>query len=342
MAAVAVPAMLGPVLGPVLGGLFVTYSSWRLMFYINVPVCLAAVVAAYRVAIPRTRTARGTSLDVLGLALLSPGLAAVIYGLSEMASHGGFSNARVLAPIAVGVGLLIAFAVHALGRTQPLIDLRLFANRAFSVPSALVLLFSMAMLGVQLVLPLYLQQARLLSALDAGLLLAPGGIGMAAALIISGRLSDRTGPRPIVLTGLLLSAISTLVYTQLGAHTSLLLLSSVLVLNGAGIGSALVPSLAAPYRGLRSEQIPRATSAIRILQQLGGSFGVAVLAVVLQRQLVDQGHHGGSLATAYGHTLWWALGFIVLAAIPALLLPGRSANEDAPNGDPAPLEAIPG
>jgi EmrB/QacA subfamily drug resistance transporter len=334
MAAVGVPAMLGPVLGPVLGGLIVTYSSWRLMFYINVPVCLAAVVAAYRVAMPQTRNAEKSSLDVLGLALLSPGIAAVIYGLSQTASHGGFADLRVLGPIAAGVVLLTAFAARSLRHAQPLIDLRLFASRTFSVPSALVLLFSMAMLGTQLVLPLYFQQARHLSALDAGLLLAPGGLGMAAALIVSGRLSDRTGARPIVLTGLLLSAISTLVYTQLGPHTSLAALSAVLVINGAGIGSALVPSLAAPYRGLRPQQIPRATSAIRILQQLGGSFGVAVLAVVLQRQLVDQSPHGGSLAAAYGNTFWWALGFIALAAIPALLLPRAGADEDPKTGRP--------
>jgi predicted MFS family arabinose efflux permease len=310
------------------------------MFYINVPVCLVAVLAAYRVAMPRTRSPHRAPLDGLGLALLSPGLAAVIYGLSQTATYGAFSNVHVLVPIATGVVLLVAFAAHALRHAQPLIDLRLFAVRTFGVPAALVLLFSMAMLGTQLVLPLYLQQARQLSALDAGLLLAPGGIGMAAALIISGRLSDRIGPRPIVLTGLLLSALSTLVYTQLGAHTSLALLSGTLVLNGAGIGSALVPSLASPYRGLRAQQIPRATSAIRILQQLGGSFGVAVLAIVLQRQLVHQAHRGGSLAAAYGHTFWWALAFIALAAVPALLLPGTAAGKQPEAEEPAALDPL--
>jgi MFS family permease len=157
---------------------------------------------------------------------------------------------------------------------------------------------------------------------------------MALALIISGRLSDRIGPRPIVLTGLVLSAISTLTYTQVDAHTSLALLSTLLVLNGAGIGAALVPSLAAPYRGLRTDQIPKATSAIRILQQLGGSFGVSVLAVVLQRQLLTHVHHAGNLAAAYGHTFWWALAFIALAAIPTALLPGTTPEKapGQPNG----------
>lgn len=173
MAAVGVPAMLGPVLGPVLGGVIVTDASWRLMFYLNVPVCLVALFAAYRVAMPRTRREKGAArLDALGLALLSTGVAAVIYGLAESGTYGGFANAHVFAPVAGGVVLLAAFARHALHDAQPLIDLRLFAARTFAAPSALVLLFSMAMLGVQLLLPLYYQQARHETALDAGLLLA--------------------------------------------------------------------------------------------------------------------------------------------------------------------------
>ena len=329
MAAVGVPAMLGPILGPVLGGVIVTDSTWRLMFFINVPVCLAALLFAYRVAMPQTRSAKATKLDAAGLALLSPGIAAVVYSLAQTGKYGSFTDAHVLVPAAVGLVLVAGYVAHALTTRNPLVDLRLFKTRSFSAPSALVFLFSMAMLGVQLLLPLYYQQVRHLSALDAGLLLAPSGVGMALALVISGRLSDKIGPRPIVLTGLLLSAISTLTYTQIDTHTSLALLSSVLVLNGAGIGAALVPSLASPYRGLRRDQIPKATSAIRILQQLGGSLGVSVLAVVLQRQLLSQVHHAGNAAAAYGHTFWWALAFIALAAIPTMLLP-RTAPAKSP------------
>jgi EmrB/QacA subfamily drug resistance transporter len=340
MAAVGVPAMLGPVLGPVLGGVIVTYASWRLMFYINVPVCLAAVLLAYRVAIPNTKaSAGGVRLDGRGLALLSPGLAALVFGLAQTGAYGSFTDWHVLAPIAGGLVLVGAFAAHAFRTPDPLIDLRLFARRSFAAPAALVLLFSMAMLGVSLLLPLYYQQARHQSALDAGLLLAPGGVGMAIALVAAGRLNDRLGPRPLVLAGLLLSATTTLAYTQIGQHTNLALLAALSLLNGAGIGAALVPSLAAPYAGLRAAQIPRATSAVRILQQLGGSFGVAVLAVVLQRQLIAQIHYGGSVAAAYGHTFWWALAFIALASLPALLLPRAIAQNDT-DGKDAALEPL--
>ncbi len=340
MAAVGVPAMLGPVLGPVLGGVIVTDSSWRLMFYLNVPVCLAAVLFAYRVAMPQTRSANASKLDTVGFALLSPGLAAIIYGLAQTGSYGTFTDAHVLIPVTLGLVLIAGYAAHALSTRNPLVDLRLFKTRSFSAPSALVFLFSMAMLGVQLLLPLYYQQVRHQSALDAGLLLAPSGLGMALALTIAGRLSDRIGPRPIVLTGLLLSAVSTLTYTQIDTHTSLALLSAVLVLNGAGIGAALVPSLASPYRGLRTAQIPKATTAIRILQQLGGSFGVSILAVVLQRQLLGQVHRAGNLAAAYSHTFWWALAFIALAAIPTMLLPGTAPEKTPGQRNGAYVEPI--
>jgi EmrB/QacA subfamily drug resistance transporter len=340
MAVIGVPAMLGPVLGPVLGGVLVSDFSWRVMFYVNVPVCLAAVVAAYRVGMPgRTAGAGNARLDAVGLALLSPGLAAVIFGLAQVGSHAGFGDPHVVVPIAAGVALLVAFAVHALRTPNPIIDLRLFRERSFSAASALVLLFTMAMLGTQLLLPLYYQQILHKSALDAGLLLAPRGIGMAVALVAAGKLTDRIGPRPIVLVGLLLSAVSTLAYTQVGYHTSTVALSLLLIVNGAGLGAALVPSLTSPYRGLPKDQIPRATSAIRILQQLGGSFGVAILAVVLQRELVHQAHHVGTaanLAAAYAHTFWWALAFVAVAAIPALMLPGRLAGRGL---EPAPAAA---
>jgi EmrB/QacA subfamily drug resistance transporter len=333
MAVIGIPAMLGPVLGPVLGGVIVTDTSWRVMFYLNVPVCLAAVLAAYRVAMPaRAVGDRGGRLDLIGLALLSPGIAAVVYGLAQAGSHAGFADPHVIAPVAAGAALLLAFAVHALRTPDPIIDLRLFRSRGFSAASALVLLFTMAMLGIQLLLPLYYQQIRHESALDAGLLMAPRGLGMAVALVLAGKLTDRVGPRPIVVVGLVLGGLSTLAYTQVGYHTSTLALSVLLVVNGAGIGAALVPSLASPYRSLRTEQIPRATSAIRILQQLGGSFGVAVLAVVLQRELFQQAH----LAAAYGHTFWWALGFIGLAALPALMLPATPSHRQQVQADAAP------
>jgi EmrB/QacA subfamily drug resistance transporter len=324
MGVVGVPAMLGPVLGPVLGGLIVSNASWRLIFYINVPICLIALVASRGVSMPDLKRPAASRLDVLGLSLLSPGLVAIVYGLSQAGTHGSFADARVLIPIAAGLVLLAGFAVHALRkRTEPIIDLRLFYSRRFASFSGVVFFFSMAMLGTALLLPLYYQQVRGEDALHAGLLLAPQGLGMGIALIVASRLTDRISPRPIILAGLTLTAVATFAYTQIGAHTSVVLLSGAALVSGAGIGAALVPAMTGVYNGLREAAIPKATSSIRIFQQLGGSFGIAILAVVLQQQAT--GLATGGLAQAFGHTFWWALAFIALALVPTLLLPaGRS------------------
>ena len=324
MAAIGVPAMLAPVFGPMLGGLIVSDASWRLIFYVNLPICLLALLATRRVRMPDTKRPAAYRLDLLGLMLLCPALAALIYGLSQAGTHGSFTDKHVVIPIAAGVVLLLGFAAHALRtRIEPIIDLRLFRARSFTGASAVVFFIGMAMLGTALLLPLYYQQARGQDALHAGLLLAPQGIGLGVALVLAAKLTDRLGPRAIVLTGLILTGTSTLAFTRVGAHTSMIALSAALVVNGLGTGAALVPAMASAYKGLAKSAIARATSSMRIFQQLGGSFGVAILAVALQRR--SSGHTDtATLADAFAHTYWWPVAFAALALLPALFLPGRS------------------
>jgi MFS family permease len=221
----------------------------------------------------------------------------------------------------------VAFAVHALRtRIEPIVDLRLFRARSFTAAACLMFLGGLSIFGAMLLLPLYYQQARGQSALDAGLALAPQGVGMMVALVIAGRLTDRVGPRPIVLVGMVLATLGTIPYAEVGPGTSELALGAALVLRGAGLGAVLVPAMTAAYRDLRPEAIPRATSAVRILQQVGASFGTAVLAVILEHQAASHAAAGGAgLAVAFGHTFWWAVGLTALTFIPALLLPSAPA-----------------
>jgi MFS family permease len=174
--------------------------------------------------------------------------------------------------------------------------------------------------------PLYEQGLRGLSALDAGLLLAPQGLAAMIAMPIGGKLGDTIGPRQMVLTGLAFAALGTIAFTQLSGDTSQALLALSGIPRGIGMGLAFPSLLGSSYRTLTHADIPKASTTINILQRLGGAVGTAIFAVILQHGL-DAGHG----ASAFGDTFWWVLGLTVLTAIPAMLLPAG----------PAPVEAAP-
>src|SRR6185369_16590026 len=203
MATVSLPAVLVPILGPVAGGLIVSNLSWRWIFYVNVPICLVALVLAWR------GTAAAPRLDVAGLALLSPAVALTLYGLAQVSGDGGFAHRGVLVPLAAGALLLASFIAWSLRRHRrvtPLIDLRLLRVRSFSGASGLMFISGLSMYGALFLLPLYYQQVRGASALAAGLLLAPQGIGALLPRTLAGKLTDRIGPRPVVLAGMAIAA----------------------------------------------------------------------------------------------------------------------------------------
>lgn len=270
MAVITLPALIGPILGPVLGGLIVGHLSWRWIFYVNLPVCLLALALAWR-GVPEGTPRPGHRLDTTGLLLLSPGLAALVYGLTES----GLAQATA---IPLGAVLTTLFAAHALRAREPLVDLRLFRDRAFTVSCTLLFLNGLALYGGMFLLPLYYQQARGESVIAAGLLLAPQGLGSLLARV-TGPLADRLGPRPVVIAGTLLTALGTLPFVL--PHPAPALLPVALVVRGLGMSAANLAIMVGAYQGLDHARVPHASTTVRIAQQLGGSFGTAVLAAVL-------------------------------------------------------------
>src|SRR4051794_22089957 len=336
MAIMGVPMLLGPILGPILGGWLVDDVSWRWIFYINVPIGILALTASLRI-LPKDRPEPRHKLDLLGLVLLSPGLAALIYGLAATASGGGFGATKVWLPMVAGALLIAAFIRHALRAEEPLIDLGLFRNRTFSVASATMVLFSVAFFGAMLLMPLYFQVVRGESALSAGLILAPQGLGAMLTMPVAGRLVDRTGPGRIVLSGMVLIVIGFLAYTQVEADTSYWLLEGALFVMGMGLGATMMPTMSAAMQTLTRAAVAKASTTLNIIQQVGGSIGTATMAVLLTNAIKNrlgagagEGGIGAAaipaeqrgqvlplMADAFASTFTWALVLVGLAFIPA-------------------------
>ncbi|HEX4018931.1 MAG TPA: MDR family MFS transporter [Frankiaceae bacterium] len=358
MSIVGIPMLLGPVLGPAIGGILVDNFDWRWIFYVNVPIGLLALLLSAR-TLKSDATGTAGKLDILGLSLLSPALALIVYGLSEAGSSGGFGGTTVIVGIVAGFALLAAFIWHALRAKAPLIDLRLFKNRGFTSASITGFLLSGTVFGAMFLLPLYYQVVRGQSALSAGLLMAPQGIGAMLAMPISGRITDRVGAYRIVPFGVAVVVIGTIAYTQVTPGTSEVLLAGSLFIRGLGLGMSMMPSMSAGYQTLQQAEVPRATTTINIVRQVGASLGTAVLAVILQRQIISSvgggGHAGGLLggtaaipeaaqgavAQAFGHSFWWAVGLSVLCIFPALMLPRVRPEAAAAKRDEAAEGRIP-
>src|SRR6266536_3507077 len=204
-----------------------------------------AVVLAQRL-LPDAKPQLGQRLDLRGLALLSPGIAVFLYGMSEAGNQGGFSEPRTIVAALLGLGLVAGFIWHARVRgRQALIDVALFARRGFASAAATNFLLGVALFGSLILLPLYYQTVRQETPLATGLLLVPQGLGAAIAMPIAGWLTDKLGPRRVVAAGMTLAMLGTAAYTQVGAHTSYAFLAAALLVIGFGLGSTSMPSMAA-------------------------------------------------------------------------------------------------
>jgi EmrB/QacA subfamily drug resistance transporter len=343
MSIVAVPAMLAPILGPTLGGLILDNTTWRWIFYVNLPIGLIAVVAAVRV-LPTVARQRTENLDFVGLALMATGLPLVTYGLAEIGSTGGFTSVKVIVPILLGLVLVGAFVLHALRVPRPLLNVRLYRKPTFSSASVAMFCVGAALFGGMILLPLYWQTVRHEDVVVTGLLTAPQGLGAALVMPLAGKLTDRFGGGPLALFGVVLLAVTTVPFALIGAHTSILWLAVVMVLRGAGIGFSFMPAMSAAFAALDRSELSDATPQLNVLQRVGGSIGTAVLAVVLQRALVGA-HSLSDAASAYGTAFWAAAGLSALAIVPCIVLTraeaaARRARADAAASDQAMAEAL--
>jgi EmrB/QacA subfamily drug resistance transporter len=287
MAILGVPMLLGPIMGPILGGWLIQSASWHWIFLINVPLGAIAIGYAARV-LEKDNPEPSESFDFLGMALMSPGLALFLFGVSSLPQEGGdFSAPRVWVSMLVGVVLVAAFVRHSFRPEHPLLDLRLFRNRNLTISIITMFMFAAAFFGGLLLVPTYFQQIRGESTLHAGLLVAPQGLGAMLTMPIAGRLVDKMPIGRIVPVGLVLIVIGMFGLTQVTETTPYSVIIPMLVVMGLGMGSTMMPLFTSAMKTLRAHEVARGSTLLNITQQVSSSVGVALMSVLLTNNLND-------------------------------------------------------
>ena len=377
MAILGIPMMLGPICGPILGGWLVDAASWHWIFLINVPIGVLTLLYAARV-LPKDDVEPSQSFDFVGMLLLSPGLASLLYGVSSIPGakqqHGTVWTAQVVVFTVIGALLVAAFVPWALSRrnAHPLIDLRLFRDPHMTIAIVAMALFAVAFFGAGLLFPLYFQQVLGHKAMGSGLLLIPQGLGAMLTMPVAGALADRMGPGKVVLTGIVLDSIGLAFFIHIGSDPSTLRILAGLFIMGLGMGATMMPMFSAALATLKHEQIARGTTLLNVTQQVSGSIGTAIFSVILtngfmnrvgsalaiagqdKHKIADVTHKFGAAAVqsvnpaaikvdfgdAFGSVYLVGTILVALCLIPALFLPRTKVRQDEQEGEAVPAVAV--
>jgi EmrB/QacA subfamily drug resistance transporter len=282
MGIMGVAFVAAPAVGPVIGGYLVEYADWRLVFYINLPIGLLTVIAAWFL-VPKVPKARVAKFDVGGFVTIALGLFALLLAASK-GEDWGWDGYRIRMLLVAGVLVMALFVVIELHVEEPLLDLRLFSVKVYTLGVVIMAILQVNLLASSVYIPIFLQQGQGLEAFDAGLVVAPQALAMCVASMLAGQLYDRLGPRLLAGTGCLMTVWGNILLLDITAdttHREIIIWTSV---RGFGMSLAAIPALTAAVNRVGPKRTNQATALENVAQQIPGAFGIAVLAALLTSQ----------------------------------------------------------
>jgi EmrB/QacA subfamily drug resistance transporter len=285
-------------IGPLVGGLITEHINWNWIFYINVPIGVIAVAAAYAFIEESRDTSHEQRPDLPGLASSALGLFALSYALIEANTY-GWTSARILIAFAVAAVSLAAFVLLERHQRLPMLDLSLFRNKGFAGANTVMLLIGLAMFGVFFYVSLYVQQVLGYSPVQAGASFLPWTVLIILLAPLAGRLSDRFGPRPFVAGGMVVLTGSLILFARMGVHESFWGLLPGMILGGVGMSAAMAPTTAAAMSSVRPEKAGVGSAVLNSMRQVGGSLGIAVTGAIVASGISNSLHAGHSRPVAF-------------------------------------------
>ncbi|QGG54959.1 DHA2 family efflux MFS transporter permease subunit [Paenibacillus sp. B01] len=337
MGMIGIPMLLAPALGPVVSGWLVEYVSWHWIFLINLPIGVIAVIVALR-TLPVIDRQTVPVLDMMGIVFGPLAFAALAYGVSEGGTD--WTSARTLTGLIVGGVALVVFIIAELRRSNPLLELRVFRSPNFTKGILVQWISQAALFGTIFLLPLFLQTAKGYGALDTGLILLPQALAAGLFMPIGGRLYDKVGARPLVMTGMALVSVAAFLLSGIEADTGVGSLILPLALIGAGMGLSMMPLNTHIIQSAPAQLVGRVTSLTAAAQQVVSSFAIAGLSTYLTGRIKDNGPELGAqpaelLSASYGDTfallIWIAATGVVLGFLLSRPKPQEGA---APSSEP--------
>ncbi len=302
-----------PAIGPTLSGWVVDTFSWRDLFYIILPIAVIDLVIAI-FALKNVGKLRDPKLDMISVVLSTIGFGGLLYGFSTASK--GWNDPTVLVTIAVGAISLILFVRRQFKLEQPLLEFRVFKDRLFTISMIITVIVFTAMIGASTLLPLYIQNARHLPAVQSGLIVLPGAILMGVMSPITGRIFDKIGAKTLGVIGLLLLVIGTIPFTMLSDQTPIWLIMTMFAMRMLGLAMVMMPVTTAGLNQLPTHLLSHATAMNNTLRQVGGSIGTAVLITVFTNASASAAMTGQSadLSMIHGTNMAFMVASILSAA----------------------------
>jgi EmrB/QacA subfamily drug resistance transporter len=307
----------GGAAGVLMGGMLTEWAGWEWVLFVNVPIGVAAALAAPRF-VRESRTHERTSMDIAGAVSVTAGLVVLVYALVD-ATDAGWGSLQTVGLLALSVALIVAFVGIELRTKHPIMPLTIFRNRNVASADAVALLVGASLFSMFFFISLYLQQVLGDSALDAGLSYLPLAVSIILSAGAASQLVTKVGPKPVLVSGLLLTTIGLLLFTQIsadGSYVGDVLIPSVIV--AVGLGLSFVSLTITAVSGVTHHDAGMASGLLNTAQQVGGALGLAVLSSVATSQIAGA-HDPVSLTDGFQSAFAVGAGFAAIGVVLALL-----------------------